>query len=400
MAPLVDISRKDAGEVEAFFGWLERDGDSFSQVAGFEVGIRAVDRFPALEPILLRIAKSIRDADVADERGRLALTSSLFIFVDGELSRIGLFRDKPPFWRRLAAIAQASIIERQFISAGVSLEDPSKWAIRARGKYFYMQTLADLRLEPRWLPDLMTAEQLRFEFVSRLYMAADQAKMLIPDGELKRLLIETGPESLSESMKAPFAYLPGPLEGGSISQLPFPDDMLVELRTPKDRQVLEARIFANVVNLALMFRLDSEIAQRIANILRTVKYRLSLGKDEEVTFPLLAGLAVVAAITRSTELAEEVRILARVLRRRKELSNRADVQMRVALIACASRSERDEWCEAVGDWFLELAYEEMDIEMASALYSHLLQLSHIAPELWQYSAKAHAALTAVLGDGN
>jgi hypothetical protein len=125
-----------------------------------------------------------------------------------------------------------------------------------------------------------------------------------------------------------------------------------------------------------------------------------LGKDEGMTFPLLAGLVLIAAITRSPELVEEVRILARVLRGRGELSNRADNQMRIAMIACTSRYDLDEWCKAVGDWFLELAFEEMNIEMASGLRSHLRQLSHIVPQLWQYSAKADAALSAVLGDGN
>ena len=65
VSPLIDISDRDEVEVESFFKWLSASGDSFSQVAGFEVGVRLIGRFPTLEPMLSEIAKRIRDEDTS-----------------------------------------------------------------------------------------------------------------------------------------------------------------------------------------------------------------------------------------------------------------------------------------------------------------------------------------------
>ena len=223
ISSLIDIENCDEAVVEKFFSWLEAQGDRFSQVAGLEVGLSVVNRFPSIEPLLIGIATQIRDDDPADVRGRLKLTSNLFIFVDGELARIGIFRNKPPFWRRLAAIAQASIIERKLIGLGIVSADAADWPAQGRGQHFFMQTLADLRLEPRWLPDLMNPDQLRFEFLGRVNMAGERYKEKITSDRLRRIFINDGPEGLRSCIKFPFAYLPGPLEGASESATAVPN---------------------------------------------------------------------------------------------------------------------------------------------------------------------------------
>lgn len=124
------------------------------------------------------------------------------------------------------------------------------------------------------------------------------------------------------------------------SSQPFPEDLLADLRKPQEGKPLEARVFASVVNFSQVFKFDHEIAGLIANLLRKVKYRLNLGSDTEISFSLIMGLASIAASARHSELADEVRILARVLRRRGDVSAGAENQMRIALLACASRAFR------------------------------------------------------------
>jgi hypothetical protein len=70
--------------------------------------------------------------------------------------------------------------------------------------------------------------------------------------------------------------------------------------------------------------------------------------------------------------------------------------MRIALIACASRIDLEAEGRAVGEWFLELAYEDIDRETAESLRSSLAHLGQAAPSLWRYMSKADAALADVL----
>ncbi len=390
---LVDIHNKGSKLVEEFYRRFIANGDLFSLVAAYEIGISALDRFPKLEPFLLEIVTKIRDEDPDDKDGRLSLTADLCIFVDGELSRIGLFRDFPPFYRRLASIAQASTIERQIIGLGVT----ARWPSQGRGQLFYMQTYADLRQEPRWLPDLMNPQQLRCEFLSRISNASNEFKNIIPDGALRTITVDDGANSIKAQMSSLLSNIPGPLEGGSKSPNAFPPDLIDRIEKPLGDDILDAKFFAGVVNLALVCHLDSAVAKQVASILRRVKYRLSLGDDTDLSFALLSGLAVVAATSRTTELASEIRILTRVMRRQGGVNIDPDNQMRIAMVACAAAEDIEEWCEAVGDWLLEIAHEDIDFDMASALRAHIRRLCQCVPQLWTTCGKADAALASVIG---
>jgi hypothetical protein len=395
-ATLVDLSGQPQNEVEQFFSWVESEGDLFSQVAAFEIGVRAVGTFPNLEAILLKIACRILDEDVSGNGGRLALSAGLFVFIDGELSRLGLFKGKPPFLRRLAAIAQAAIMERE-IAPRVSLENAATWASGGRFEQFFMQSFVDLRTEPRWLPDLMSNRQLRFEFWSRIRSAVISAGDRLPKGQLHDAVLGASGKGGPTGMDSLLTHLPGPLEGGVAAVLPIPDDILRDLGKPDDDQVLEADSLTGITTAALVFRVDSEIARKVAEILRGVKYRLNFGGKTGVSFFLLAGLAMVAAVSRTPQLTGEVRILSRVLHRRGELEYDSDNAMRIAMIACAAHAEAEPWARAVGDWFLELACEPISVATAGMLRSNLRLLGQIDSSLWPFLAKADAALACVLG---
>ncbi len=394
LSALVDISGRPAKEIMAFFSWLAADGDRFSQIAGIEIGIRFVTEYPDLEPTIVKLIEEIRDEDTGSDESRLALTANLFVFVDGELARTRTLADAPPFWRRLAATAQSSMIERTLVSLGGTGEDSTEWAM-LRGQKFFMQTLADLRQEPRWNPDLMTAKQLQVELLTRARIAGAEMREMLPDGPLRALLFGKGANQLESLTSVPSAYAPSPVEGGIESPRPFPEDLLADLRARKVDGPLEEKVFASVVNFAQVFRFDHEIAGYIVELLRKAKYRLSLRPDGDVAFTIVMGLASIAASARHTELADEIRILARVLKHRKDLSANSETHMRIALFACASRSNLEEWCQVVGDWLFEIANWDIDAGEAAVFRSNLRQLCHSVPELWPHLSKADAALAAI-----
>lgn len=130
--------------------FIETKGDKISQLGAIEVGLRYISDRPEIEPFLIRLIEQIRNEDIEKSDSGFALLSALFIFVDGELSRKRILSNTPPFYRRLASLSQAALIQRQMATpAGIDTKALSEWALGNRTEQYYFQNLADMRIEPR-----------------------------------------------------------------------------------------------------------------------------------------------------------------------------------------------------------------------------------------------------------
>jgi len=109
---------------------------------------------------------------------------------------------------------------------------------------------------------------------------------------------------------------------------------------------------------------------------------------------LLNGLATAAAVARSSQLADHVRTLARVVRQRspKDLSPASIA--RIALVAAASRSVFDEWARFTGEWITELAFVEMSDAESMELMTVVQTICELEPILWETCSRAISALAA------
>ncbi len=391
----IDIGRIKEEDLIRAYEWLQSNGDLVSKLGAIEIGLSNLDRQQKIEPFIEKMIEQIRDDNVDSERSRFQLLSALIILVEGELSRTKVLNEKPPFWRRLASITQASLIEREIIGSAVDIAEFSKWAVANRGQLFYFQTLSDLRREPRWHPDLVTSQQLKAEFIGRIVNAANQNTSKIQKPALRKLLFGKGSESLQSLIEFPFPFLPGPLEGGIELQNEPPADIVRDIEERLSVDVLQTSSFAALVNSALIFRLDSNQAELAAKALRTAKHQLAQ-TDKRQLFSVLIGLATVAAVTRSSELADELRILTRRCRHEAGRNLPAEEAMRIGLIAAAAHPDLTGWCEFVGEWITELAFQSLQFDEAERLYSHLEQLCHIVPELWRTCGRTEAALSSVV----
>jgi len=394
LAQCISLDGLPRDDVLRLYKWLERSGDRISQLGGIECGLAHLESFPELEASLTRMVQAFIADDPENEGGRLNLLSSLIAMVDGELVRIGVAKGRPPFWRRLAAIAHASVIEREIVATRVSFSDFNEWAVQGRGQFFYLQSFVDLRSEPRWLPDFVSPDQIKAECIGRISGAAQLSAAKIQTPELKAILLEQGSGSIKSHLHFPFAYLPGPLEGGFESLVEMPNEIETGLRKALEAEELTTKSFASLVNSAFIFRIGPQFAQLAAEALRRAKYQVRQMRAQNETFALLSGLATVAAVTRSGELAEEVRILARVLRRRPDVDIAPEDTFRIAMITAAAYSDKSKWCKFVGDWQIELAFEDMTRETAATLMRRLQILCQLEPQLWETCARAEAACSA------
>jgi hypothetical protein len=236
--------------------------------------------------------------------------------------------------------------------------------------------------------------QLKAELIGRVYSAGFNNVAKLQSVGARALFASDDNAPIKAQIKFPFAFLPGPLEGGVESILEMPSDIESSLRQALESEEPSSEDFINLVNSPLIFKIGPQLAQLAAQALRRAKYQLRNMRSQDEAFSLLSGLATVAAVTRSAELADEVRILVRVFRRKPGADIAPESAMRIALICAASNADKPKWCRFVGDWLTELSFEEMSRETATNLHEHTRLLCKLEPDLWETCGRAEAALAA------
>ena len=385
----------DRDKLVQAYDFVEKHGDMLSRLGAFEVGLRILPERPEVEPYLLHLVNRIRNDDADGTASEFKLFSALFVLVDGELSRTRLMAGEPPFYRRLASLAQAALLHRQLVQCGIDFDRFSRWAINNRSEHHYMQSLADMRTEPRWIPDLAVDSQMKANCFGRIMVAGNRFKKNISPGELYDTILGNGQQSISKICEFPRPYFPGPLEGAEVCPTPLPSDLARVIEQQLDTDEIQASSFFVLVNSSMIFRITSGHAELAAMALRLGNYRLAKLEDKLQLVGILNGLASVAAISRNPSLAGELRILVRRYLRDTEYGISTEEAMRICLVASAAQEELMEWREFAGEWLTELAFSEMEKGEAEVLHSHLIALLHSIPELWFSCARADAALKAL-----
>lgn len=388
----IDLASIKLEEFVSVLESVKKEGDIFSKIGVVELALVNLKNWPETQSIILEIVEELINEDPLDLHGRFTFISSLIVLVLGELARTKVFKDKPPFWMRLAAIAHASQIERVYISAQAMPENFQNWVFENRGLYFFMQSLLDMRLEPRWQPDFISPTQIKFELLGRVTHALKMSQENITLSKLADMAV-VDVYGKSKLLKFPESFLPGPLEGGISSSLPMPEDVLKGLEVQLKSDCLSLDSFNSLVNSSLIFNITIDHARLAATALRKVKYQLEQSDSQNDFFALITGLSTVAAVTRSKELADEVRVLSRVTRRRKDSGISPEDEFRVALLAAASVSDFEEWSSFFGDWLTEISYEA-EVGMQSArLLTSLEVIIGLIPALASTCSKAEASLS-------
>ncbi len=390
----IGVDHLDTDDLVRAYDFIENHGDILSRLGAIEVGLRILKERPEIEPSVLRLVHRIRDDDVEGATSEFKLFAALFVLVDGELSRTRLMSKEPPFYRRLASLAQAALIHRQLVQCGIDHDSFCKWAFNERGWQYYMQSLADMRTEPRWNPDLADARQMKADFFGRIMIAARNFEENIGAGALHDLALGDGPGSLHALSEFPRPYFSGPLEGAEDSPNDLPDDLARVIEAQLDTDEVEPSSFAALVNSAMVFKVASGQAELAAKALRLGNYRLANVEEKSQLLGVLNGLATVAAVARNPTLADELRILVRRYRHDAQYGFSIKKAMRICLVACACREDLMEWRELAGHWLTELAFDELEGDEGEVLHSHLHSLLQAVPELWVTCGRADAALKA------
>jgi hypothetical protein len=384
----------DTEQLINIYSFLEKHGDPLSKLGALEVGLRVLENRPELGPVLLRLVVQIRDDDVADETSQFTLFSSLFVMVDGELARTHCLSQEPPFYRRLASLAQAAFIFRNITRLGIDSQSFSDFALRSRHEQFHMQIFADMRLEPRWRPGFVYAAQLQADFFGRIRLAGSNVEASFGTDleELREIILGNEETSLISRFEQLRQFLPGPLDGTEYRENLLPDDFDHDIKENLIGDNVHASSFLPLVNLSLIFNVSSAHADLASEALKMCNYVLSGLENKAELLYILDGLAGIAAVSRNISLANDVRILVRRYRSDPQFGLSMDEALSALLVASASHEALGQWRECVGEIVTELAFGRLDGDEARVLHSRLFALLHSVPELWISCAKAEAAL--------
>ena len=399
----INVDQLSSEDLVRAYKFLEKHGDRISQLGAIEVGLRVLPSRPEIEQPLIRLIEQIRDDDIDGQASGFELLSALFCLVDGELSRTRLLSSEPPFYRRLAALSQAALIHRQAVSLAIDIEQFSKWidqlsewAFINRGEHYYIQSFADMRLEPRWDPEFIATSPMKANFFGRILIAAKKYEQNITGSQIYDLVLTDKAGSLSPFGYFPATWLPGPLEGAEYTQNTLPPKVSEVIESQLGKKEVEPSSFIALVNFALLYPIGADHAELAAKALKQADYHLRNIEDKSQVVVILDGLAKVAAVSRSSTLADELRILVRRYRHDTEYALSIEEVIKICLVAAASHTDLNEWTEFVGDWLAELAFGDLKDDEGQIFYSSLNYLCHAVPELWISCGRADAALSALI----
>jgi hypothetical protein len=389
-SPLVDLAPKDLLYLAK---WAKDHGPILAKVGMIELGMQVLSKVPKLAPTLRTLITQILNLKPEDRHGQLHATMSLFVFVDGQMSQSGPFADMSPSLRRFGAFAHAGLIECATFGR-IDFSEFGGTLLASAARQFYIQTLIDLREEPRWVPDFASADQLKDELVGRVSNVVSKHLSEIPNGSMRRLV----EEKLLKIPASPRYFYPGPLEG-RLPDAPVP--LIPELEAIIDTSLQsDALTFENLMALLAlgpMFTVGDEKIQRIVAMIRKGGHRVSGQIDFEKRDRVFAGFGQLACSSRNTQLAEELRRMMRKARRESADPPKAEHDFFIGLTAAAAYEETEAWARFVGDWGNELAFEIDDKDEAIQLRSSIEAACEIEPRLRYSLGRGLAAIDAFLG---
>lgn len=367
-------------------------GDPISRIGAIEAALPHLSEHPELVKRVERLTDLLSLDDSLSVDSAYSDLSRLFMFVDSEISRLGLLKDAPPFYRRMASFAHASLIQRQFAIEGASLESLRESIERYSGPQFLAQSLVDLRVAPRWHPYLVSPAQLRQEFLGRLSNAGAAAKGGIGSSRLTQLLTsddEDGVRALFDGFRP---FYPGPLEGAFPPLQGIPDEFKTEVDAQLDGFGISTRSFIAAVNLANVFSIDDALSSKISGAIRKSQYRLSTIGDVAELGAMLSGLGRIAAVTCNRDLAEDVRVLVRKHRRDQSFQISILDAYSAIFFAAASHGVLQDWCVFLGRSLEDISFGPLTKAEAGELHSLIHHVCLAEPELWTTIGAARVAL--------
>lgn len=370
--------------------------------------VSLVDCLPDLDPISLLASLDLALYRLNDERFRAFADDAVRALVKDEflrpyggdaykmipllarfvLNQINLMDGgalRPPFWKRMCAWMQATLVTR--LIPAVDVDSFSAALLESMEVAGEQANALDLHREPM-LEAGSTAElALRREVVGRLVVFPDRhpsgAEAIPGVQEIEGACVRLQKKALPWSW-----LLPGPLEGHRRPQEILPQELM-----PKLRELPGDLLIGNLANLSQLLSLGEEMKE----LLRSTVPRELTDPDLQRRLAKLLYIAMIAAAEREASLAQMV--AEGILRLAPELEEGQMIAAAVEAVLRAAAAFEDEatWAEWLERQFLALAGRIPPGGPAKTLWSHIRELEKVTRlELGIFRRAEGAALAAAV----
>jgi hypothetical protein len=268
--------------------------------------------------------------------GDLATFATAFVIGTAYLAQHERLGAKPVFWRRLAAAAHAALVTRVLGSEDEDEHPLFEWAMRLRGKAFYISVLNDAHIEPRWKPDWISPNFLAADIYGRLNQVTQRLDAATPPSWRKR--IEEAKSAIVKDVPPVADAFPSLLQGRRQDppEMPKHDAPIYGIFAEfVDKPSVET--FLMFFQLAQAFGLPVALREPVLAAIQSLRAEIAKTNPVLARGALELG-AFVAALNRDTELADAV---ATVVLERLVSDHDPDRLLSAAtiLIECAAANE-------------------------------------------------------------
>ena len=197
--------------------------DPLALTGAFEICAEFVGRDERLAPL----GEQILDKLFVDPQRlvrRCKFFSALFVIASAQLAMHAQTREKPVFWRRLAAAAHAGWIMQTCGGVNVDESEFLRWVMRERGQEYMLSALLDMREQPRWQPEWVDAEFLVPDLFGRSYFALMKLACDAPNAWRER--VEKMKSWIESQEWDARVYLPSILQGSRQREMPQLDERM------------------------------------------------------------------------------------------------------------------------------------------------------------------------------
>lgn len=260
---------------------------------------------PVGAKILQKLLGDMKRLDVACD-----IFGAVFVITTAYLAEHQTLRQRPAYWRRLAAASHAALVLRTLGAGSAESEPLLAWAYRLRGSAYYLSVFNEFRDQPRWRPDWIEPRFL----VADIYGRAEGSYRRFPEVGAPtdwHEPIQNARASIEQQKLQLAAYFPAVLEGGRRPRISTLDE--VRQLAGDDVAVLYRRLIEqpSVDNFILLtpvvhtFGLPAEVGEAVLKLITSVR-TVSGTIARDVFRAVLSLAAHVAAETMDLPLADLV----------------------------------------------------------------------------------------------
>lgn len=329
-----------------------------------------------------------------------------FIFVDAELAKSKIFKDKPVFYRRLASLAQASLLTKQLMSVisqdKFNIAEFSQQTGDQARFVFNSQYFIDLLTDHLVLPQNVTSESIYQNLLVRyLNNSLSYQKQENIEEEFKEYLKTIDDYINVKLINNHIRFLPNLLSGNILLATP-PEQLIEEYHKSLNNDSFSISLYIQNLGVHLnYFTFENKYIEKIIQYLKENDYRLDEVEDRSILLTTLMHIANIACLSRNTELANTLIILNRFYLPYIDFNsndNNGYVYQIVFMGFLAGSSCKDKclWAEYIDRYFYEIInLLNLSEKNRDIIQSWLTQISLMEPMLYSKIGRTFALLNSL-----